>query len=211
MKNANTKIIKYLIGVGIYIAIIVLAVVFALIPKLSRLTKNQNDLSKIKQELADTTDKRAALEQLAKDKTRIDLVNSVTLEYLPQNPNTSDFVVKTETLAKQLNIVISTFSFTEVKAETVKKTDTEESSTDSKKSSSDNASAETKTKQKTAPQNSSEFTIIISAEYGQIIQFLEKMETFPRVNVVDSITVSGYSREKSSMNLKVVGRIFYGN
>jgi Tfp pilus assembly protein PilO len=211
MKKNNRRIIKYLVGGGIYIAAIVLIIIFGLIPKLSELTRNQNDLEKAKHELANTTDKRTTLEQLSKDKARIDLINSVTLEYLPQNPNSSDFVVKVEALAKQLNVIIGTFSFTEVKAETPKKTESEESTSSSKKSTDDSSSTTTKATQKTAPQNSSEFTMIISAEYGQILQFLEKMETFPRVNVVDSANVSGYTKEKSTMTLKVVGRIFYGN
>jgi len=210
MKKGNSSIIKYLVGIGIYISIIVLIVIFGLIPKLSQLTKNQSDLEKAKKELANTTDERTVLEQLSKDKARIDLINSTTLEYLPKNSNSSDFVVKVEALAKQLNVIIGSFSFSEAKTETVKKTETEDT-TSSKTSTSTSSDTTAKTTQKAAPQTSSEFTMVISADYGQIQQFIEKMETFPRVNVVDSLTLSGYTKEKNGLTLKVVGRIFYGN
>lgn len=209
MKKGNNHTIKYLIAAGIYIAAIVLIVIFGLIPKLSQLTKNQSDLEKAKKELVDTTDKRATLETLSKDKPRIDEINNITLGYLPKTANPSDFVVKVEALAKQMNIIISNFSFTEVKTTTAAKTTNEEDST-GKKSSTESTSTATKTTQKAA-QNSSEFTMIINADYNQVQQFIEKMEAFPRVNVVDTISISGYTKEKNSMALKVVGRIFYGN
>lgn len=211
MKKNGTRTIKYLVGVGIYVAIIVLVIIFGLVPKLSQLSKNQNDLEKAKKELADTSDKRATLEQLSKDKARIDLINNTTLEYLPKDSDSSDFVVKVEALAKQLDVIVGNFSFAEVKTETVKKTTTDENTTGSKNSTTDNTETTTKTTQKAAPQTSTEFTMLITADYGKILQFLEKMETFPRVNVVDSVTISGYTKEKNTMTLKIVGRIFYGN
>lgn len=213
MKKGQARTIKYLIGTGIYVAVIVLVVILGLIPKLSELTKNQDDLEKSKHELADTTDKRTTLEQLSKDQTRIDLINSVTLQYLPKDSDSSDFVVKVEALAKQLNVVVGTFSFTQVKAEAPKKTDTTDENTASKSSASNTKSTtdSSTTTKKAAPQTSSEFTMVISAEYSQILQLLEKMESFPRVNVVDTINVSGYNKEKNVMTLKIVGRIFYGN
>lgn len=209
MKKGNNHTTKYLIAAGIYIAAIVLIVIFGLIPKLSQLTKNQSDLEKAKKELVDTTDKRATLEALSKDKPRIDEINNITLEYLPKTANPSDFVVKVEALAKQMNVIISNFSFTEVKTTTPAKATNEEEST-SKKTNTENTSTATKTTPK-ASQNSSEFTMLINADYNQIQQFIEKMEAFPRVNVIDTISISGYSKEKNSMTLKVVGRIFYGN
>ena len=214
MKKNNTRTIKYLVGIGIYIAVIVLIVIIGLVPKLGQLTKDQNDLNKAKQELVDTTDKRATLEQLSKDKTRIDLVNQTTLEYLPQNPNTSDFVVKVEAMASKLNVIIGTFSFTQVK-ETTKKTTTDETTSSTKSSSSSDSQEATdsasKTSQKAAPQNSAEFTMVINADYSQIQQFLINLENFPRVNAVDTISVSGYNKEKNTQTLKITGRIFYGN
>lgn len=213
MKKNNSHTIKYLVIIGTYVAVIVLLVILALIPKLSQLTKNQSDLAEAKHDLANTTDKRTTLEQLSKDKTRIDQINATTLEYLPQSSDSSDFVVKVEALAKQLDVIIGSFSFAEVKTDTVKKAATTDENTTSTKNSAtaDTTTDTTKTTQKAAPQTSTEFTMIISADYGKIQQFLEKLETFPRVNVVDSITVSGYTKEKNTMTLKVVGRIFYGN
>lgn len=214
MKKNNTRTIKYLVGIGIYIAVIVLIVIFGLVPKLSQLTKDQNDLTKAKQELVDTTDKRATLEQLSKDKSRIDLVNETTLEYLPQNPDTSDFVVKVEAMASQLNVIIGTFSFTQVK-ETTKKTATDETTSSSKSSSTtdsqETADSTSKTSQKATPQNSAEFTMVVNADYGQIQQFLINLENFPRVNTIDTMNVSGYNKEKNTQTLKITGRIFYGN
>lgn len=213
MKRGNAHTIKYLIGAGIYVAVIILVVIFGLIPKLSELTKNQGDLEKSKHELADTTNKRTTLEQLSKDQTRIDLINNTTLQYLPKDSDSSDFVVKVEALAKQQNIIIGTFSFTQAPTTTPKTTATDENSASAKSTSSStsNTANTTSTTKKAAPQTSSEFTMVISAEYSQILQLLEKMESFPRVNVVDTINVSGYNKEKNVMTLKIVGRIFYGN
>ena len=209
MKN-NSKTLRNLIMIGVYIAVIVSAVILGVTPKLTQLSTNQKDLQKAKQDLADTQDKRSSLEALNKDKTRIDTINAVTLSYIPENSNNSDFVVKTEALAKELSIIISSFSFTEVKVETAKKTDTSEETASTTKKT-ETATTDSKTTKKVAPQNSSEFTIIFTGEYGQIQMFLEKMESFPRLNIVDSINISGYNKEKNAMTLKIVGRIFYGN
>lgn len=214
MKKSSNRTIKYLVSIGICIAIIILVIVFGLTPKVNQLSKDQKDLSKAKQDLVDTTDKRTTLEQLSKDKPKIDAVNQTTLEYLPTSPDTSDFVVKVEAMAKELNVIVGTFSFTQAQ-ETTKQTTTTEDTSSSTKNSSSTSSQESdtsnKTSQKAAPKDSAEFSIVVSADYGQVQQFLINLENFPRVNVVDTINISGYNQEKNTLTLKITGRIFYGN
>lgn len=214
MNKGPKSITKYLIYIGIFLAILVLIIIFGILPQYHNFVNNQKTLAQTKAELNSTAKKRVALEELSKDQTKIDLIKQTTSEYLPQNPENSDFVVKVEALAKELSITIKTFAFIEEKTKTPAKTDTSESENGTKtaKESSATNSADTgkTTKPKAEPKNYSEFSIDFSAEYGATTQFLEKMESFPRVNSITSINISSYDPNTSTSGLRITGRIFYG-
>jgi Tfp pilus assembly protein PilO len=212
MKKNRKSITKYLIYTGLYLAVLILMIVFGIMPQYNNLSKNQKDLNLAKSDLNTATKKRASLEDLSKDKSKIDQIKQTVFEYLPDSKNNSDFVVKVEALSKELSITIDTFSFTEVKTTTPAKTDSSDNNTSSQKntSSTSNSTTSTQTTKKEEPKNYSEFSISLSADYGAIMQFIEKLESFPRINSIDSITVSGYDKSTGKLGLRLTGRIYYG-
>lgn len=212
MKKRKKSITKYLIYTGLYLAVLILIIIFGIMPQYNNLSKNQKDLSQAKSDLNAATKKRASLEELSKNKSQIDQIKQTVFGYLPDAKNNSDFVVKVEALAKELSITIDTFSFTEVKTQTPAKTDSSDNNTSSQKntSSAPNSTTSAQTAKKEEPKNYSEFSISLSADYGAIMQFIEKLESFPRINSIDSITVSGYDKSKGTIGLRLTGRIFYG-
>lgn len=210
MKKNKKSITRYLIYTGLYLAVLILAIIFGIMPEYNNLSKNQKDLNQAKSDLDIATKKRTSLEELSKDKTKIDQIKQTVLQYLPDSKNNSDFVVKVEALSKELSITIDTFSFTEVKATTPAKTDTSESDSSKSTSSSSKSTTSTQTTKKEEPKNYSEFSISLAADYGAIMQFIEKLESFPRINSIDSITVSGYDKSTGNLGLRITGRIFYG-
>jgi Tfp pilus assembly protein PilO len=211
MKKGQKSITKYLIYTGLYLAVLILIIIFGIMPQYNSLNKNQKDLNQAKSDLNAAAKKRVSLEELSKDQAKIDQTKQTVFEYLPDSKNNSDFVVKVEALANQLSITIDSFSFTEVKTQTPAKTDSSDSQSTSKSSSTSNDStAKTQTTKKEEPKNYSEFSISFSSEYGAMMQFIEKLETFPRFNSIDSITISGYDKKSGGLGLKITGRIFYG-
>jgi len=213
MKKNQKYLTRYLIYSGFYLAVLILIIVLGILPQYNNLAKNQKDLSGVKSELNVATKKRSGLEKLSKDKTKIDQIKLTALEYLPETKNNSDFVVKVEALAKELSVTVKAFSFTEVKAQTKVLSDTSDTVTDSKtsaKSSSSDSQGSSSTVKKEVPKNESEFSISLSSDYGTVIKFIEKLESFPRINSVDSITITGYDRTSGNLNLRITGRIFYG-
>lgn len=212
MKKHQKSITKYLIYTGLYLSILVLVIIFGIMPQYGSLNANQEELAKARSDLNIATKKRASLEDLSKDQPKIDQIKQIVFEYLPDTKNNSDFVVKVEALAKDLSVTIDTFSFTEVKVKTPAKTDTSENTDNGKndQSNTSNSTSSAQTTNKEEPKNYSEFSISLSADYGAIIQFIEKLESFPRINNIDSIIVSGYDKASGKLNLRLTGRIFYG-
>lgn len=211
MKKGQKIITKYLIYTGLYLAILILVIVFGIMPQYNNLSKNQKDLDQAKSELDIAAKKRTSLGELSKDTTNIDQIKQTVLQYLPDSKNNSDFVVKVEALTRELSITIDTFSYTEIKTDAAPKTDTSEDTSNGQKDASDTSKSTTDAAtKKEEPKNYSEFSISLSADYGAIMQFIEKLESFPRINSIDAITVSGYNKSTGKLGLRLTGRIFYG-
>lgn len=193
MKTKTKPLTKHLIICAIYLIIIAIVIFVGVLPQYRNLTKKQEELGEIKTELNAISKKRTNLTKIAKEKGKIEQTKQTIYEYLPPNKDNSDFVVKVEALAKELSINISAFSFTATK----EKTNTDKS-------------AESKSTKKETVNNSSEFSINFTTNFGSIIQFTEKLESFPRLNIVDTLAISGYDKTNDTLNFRLTGRIFYG-
>lgn len=189
MKNIQTK--NYILAL-IYLILITAIVILGIIPYFNKLSQNQNEYLKTKNELDSTLEKYMHLVELSKKEREILDIKADVFELLPDDPQTADFVVKLESLAKELNIpdYISSVSTSQ---EIYSGTATQKTKT-----------ADKKQKNKVA------YSIGFNSNYLTIKSFIEKISDFPRFTTISSANISGYNPDTDTMNFKLNGTLYYG-
>ena len=206
--------IKLVLKIGLMIGLIAIVVVFFVVPTFRQIDSNQTELKTTKAKLTASEIKLSNLEKIQKDQSKITEMKNRVLELVPDNKDTSDFVVKTESMAATLPLTIQSINITEKKAETAKTTANNESTTTSKtktnqQESESDATSQTDKTAKTAS-DSTEFIVNFKANYQTILDFLIKFDSFPRFAAFDSMTTSGYNQTNDTLDFKIQGRIFNG-
>ncbi len=188
MKTIQTK--NYILTL-VYLVIIIALVVFGILPHVNELSANQSEYSETKNTLDATLKKYTQLAELAKSEQEILSVKEDVDELVPDDQNTSDFVVKLEALAKDLAIpdYISSIS-TNQASSTSATTSAAKKKEDSKKEIS--------------------YSISFSSNYTTIESFLDKLYNFPRFSTIKNINITGYNSELDTLNFKTNGTLYYG-
>lgn len=194
MKSTNIKI---LITSSIFLIIIGAAIFFGVYPEMNRFSNNQAMLSETKAKLIEADYKLNQLNDLSKNQASIDETKKFVDDILPDDKNTSDFVVKAEALTDGLSVIIESFT-TSASTVTAKKP----------VAASDEEAAPAQTQKK--QENSVEFNISMNEGFSTVYDVIMKLESFPRFNVLDSLYFSNFTTESNKLDFRAKGRIFYG-
>jgi Tfp pilus assembly protein PilO len=196
VKGTSAKII---VAVVVFLAILAALLVFGILPMTSKLKANQTDLANNAGDLEAAQIKYENLLGLKKNQAEMDKVQSVVMGYLPDDKNSSDFVVKIEAMAKELSLIVPSLSVTEPAPAKAKKSSDDEDS-----------AASSTTKKQAVPQNIVDFTLTFSADYNTAQSFISRLMTFPRLCSLDSIAFTNYSPDSNTLSVRIVGKIYYG-
>lgn len=189
MKSMLTKIVIVSI---IFVLIIGALIFFGVYPEMSKYSTNKSELSETRARIEEAEFKLSELNKLKNNSAEIKEVNDFVVGLLPENKSTSDFVVKSEAMTDGISVIIDSL--------------TTGSGTSFKKS----ATAASNTTEEKSVENSIEFTITSTNGYNTILDIIKRLESFPRFNIIDTIYISGRSRDTGYLNLRLIGRIFYG-
>jgi Tfp pilus assembly protein PilO len=195
MKSEHFKI---LITSSLLLIITGVVIFFGVYPEMSTFSDNQASLSETRAKLIEADFRLNELNVLSKDQNSIDETKRFVNDLLPDDKNTSDFVVKSEALTDNLSVIIETFTTT-ASVPTTKKV---------------NPDSEVATTTKETPKKeggaSVDFSITMNESYSTISDVIKKLESFPRMNVLDALYFSNYSTESNTIDFKAQGRVFYG-
>jgi len=197
MKSASIKII---ITSAVFLLIIASLLIFGILPATGKLKSNQTDLAGIASDLEAAQTKYENLIGLKKSESETANIQDIVMEYLPDDKESSDFVVKVEAMAKELSLIVPTLSLTEPAPVKEKKTTGDE----------DSDSKTTTTKKQAAPQNVVDFTLTFSASYNTAQSFITRLATFPRFASLESVAFTNYSADSDTLSVRIVGKIYYG-
>lgn len=189
----NTEVYKKTIITSvIYIAIFCLIFFFGLKPAISKSQTIKEKIVSNNTKIEANTSKIAAINNITKKQKDFDKMEETINNYLPDNLNSSQFIVEIEGLAKELNFNVDSLSMSEpttaekaAAAKTVKTTDKNASSSKSQKNS---------------------FTLSGKTEYSSMVEFLSRMEKLSRLNTIDAIDITP---EENTLNFKINGYIYY--
>jgi Tfp pilus assembly protein PilO len=180
---------KTFFQVAVYLAIIAGLAFFFLVPSLSGILSNKKAIAEDEVKLKNLDTQLETLKKLSETSSEIDQKTAIISKYLPDNLDSSSFIVETEGLAKSLNIVIESFSIS---------------------STNKNSNAKKTTKENEKPkQPQSQFSITITNSFSQALAFVEQLENLSRFNTVSSISMSAVSGDQISLQL--TGQIYYGS
>jgi hypothetical protein len=98
------KISKSIIFLALYVVLTAVIIVLGIIPGISELSADRKELADGSATLSGYQDKIADLSKFNKNKAEIDTVDKVISGLLPKDKDSSDFVVKMETLGNELSI-----------------------------------------------------------------------------------------------------------
>lgn len=189
--NKSTR--KTLIIILTYVLIFALFIYFILIPSYRGYLKNKQKNLETKQIIEANEIKINSLKKVeSNEKQFSDLFTNVN-KLWPDILDVSSFIVETEGLAKEMQIVIDSFSINEQKPVAAKPAPKGE----------EEATTTTKSK---APMGT-KFTVVFRSDYNTLIDFLTRMETFSRLNSLNTISVSS---AENGLNISISGNIYYG-
>lgn len=184
----NNLFQKTIVQVAIYLMLILGVIIFLLIPSTTGIVTNKKAIADDQAKLSSLDAQLATLQKLSETSTEIDQKTAMIIKYLPDNLDSSSFIVETEGLAKSLNLVIESFSISaESKGDEAKKTAEEG--------------------EPTQPQ--SQFTISVKSSFSQALAFIEQLENLSRFNTVSSISMS--AGEADQISIQLTGQIYYGS
>lgn len=198
--------------------IIIGVIIFlGIVPSVVKFQNDQNNLNIARDNLNSAQTKLTELNKLNKDADKTDTVKAKVLELLPDEKNTSDFIVKVESMTSSIPLIIQNFNLAEAKKSSAKTTTDTKDETGTSNSSTKSTTSDQTTDQsgntsetKTDSGNSVEFTVSFKSDYKTIQDFLNKMEKFPRFNTIESLNLSGYNADTNFMDFKANGKIYYG-
>lgn len=171
--------------------ILIFAMIFLFLkPAVSKNKQMKKEIQSKQLELDQDAQKLASLQKAEKNKTEIDEIARTVVKYLPNTLDSGQFIVETEGLAKNLGITIDNFSMNE--------TSLAFSGSDSDKKSK-------KSSKSGIMENG--FSLTVAAPYEKALEFLSNMERLSRFNRIYSADI--LPNEAGSVNLKIVGKIFY--
>lgn len=188
---------------GLATIIVVVGIFYLLItPKLSNMVKNQLEVEKLGYDLKKADDKLSALKEFEKNKEGLDQTKGEVFGLLPDEASASGFILNIESISRQLGVVVDSLSVNEIKA------------TKAPAKTDDNTTAKAAEPAAAAPKAAAEkalsFSANLTADYGKSQSFLKALEMLPRFNTVETLSLTNYSIETGTMNLRTEGKIYYG-
>lgn len=182
---------KTIITSVIYIAIFCLIFFFGLKPAISESKTIKDKITSNNTKISANSSKIEAINNITKKQKDFDKMEETVNNYLPDNLNSSQFIVEIEGLAKDLNFNVDSLSMSEP--------------TTAEKAA---AAKTTKNTDKTAIGKSQKngFTLSGKTEYASMVDFLSRMEKLSRLNTIDALDVTP---DENSLNFKITGNIYY--
>lgn len=200
----NSLITKTVVQVVVTAAAVSCTFIFVIVPLLDNLKENQTEINKMSYELQAATDKLNQLQALDRNKDNIKVTKDLIEAYWPNEAGSSDFIVDLEETTSEIPIIVDSLTVAETKTATTKSTKTTDSSKDTSSKKDTNTSKTTTTSDK-----SLDVTATFKSNYDNILLFFQKMESFSRFNTIESVSLSGFDKD-SNLNLKIQGKIYYG-
>lgn len=167
-----------------YLVVITSIVLFSLAPSIKGISSNRKAIAENKIKIENLDAQISTLQKLSETSSEIDQKASIISKYLPDNLDSSSFIVETEGLARSLNLVIESFSI----------------SSDSK---------DPKANKDASSQPQSQFTITLKSSFSQALSFIEQLENLSRFNTISAISMSAVTGDQISLQL--TGQIYYGS
>ena len=189
MKSTQTKIIVTSL---VFVFIIAAIIFFGIYPEIPKYSNNKSELSETKAMIEEADFKLSELNKLEKNSAEVTTAKEFVTGLLPENISTSDFVVKVEAMSVGVPVIVSTLS------------------TGSSTPAASANKAAVPTQDNKGSDNSVDFSLTATIGYNTILEVIEKLESFPRFNILDSINLSGRDKETQTLDLQAKGRIFYG-
>jgi len=191
---------KILIMASILVVFIFACLLFETKPIIESYNTHKKQYSDKQNDLLSLFDKLDALQKIEKNSDLFEAKSDEVKTLWPETAEVSKFMIQTEDLAKQKNIVLQNFSIQEKKlAKKVSSSQTEEQSSDS---SSDSTAKKEKSTTIT------QFSFNTTAPFPVALDLIRSMETFPRFNSISLISIS--ADDDSSVDLNLTGRLYYG-
>jgi len=175
---------KIVLAIGAYLIIFVAIIVFALKPSLDGLRQNRQKVSSKQTDLNQIYDKLDYLQKISKNPQDLESNEKIVNNYWPDSSDISQFIIQTENLANNNNLVLDNVSINEIK------------NTKTSSNKKDNSS------------NGSQFSLSLKSSYPSILNFIKGMETLPRFNSISLINLSGTT--EGSINVQLTGTVYYG-
>lgn len=212
------KIPKSAYFLTLYVLVIAGIVIFGIIPMITSLNSNRSKLAANNNKLAANQDKITELSKYNKEGADLSTIETAVNNLLPDNKNSSDFVVQIEALSNELSVVIPTLTITEPVAKAAPKATTDDESTSAnssktKTSTSTGTGTSTPTTSKSATASGSNeipFNLTFKSPYPVFQTFLQKIESFPRFATLSLVSISGYDLASDSLSYNLKGTIYYG-
>ena len=171
---------KIYIIIAVFVLIYIIIIALFLIPSINNLKNNKVSLSQKQNELNENYSKITSFQKIAKNPEEFNLIIQTPHNYWPDESNISDFIVQTEGLANEVELIINNFSI-------------EDSSNSGKKPEKKN--------------ESTEFSISAKTGYSNIFNLIKNMEELARLNSISSISLSATDED---ISLKMTGQIYHG-
>lgn len=155
---------------------------FVIIPSVNQTTESKKAITDKQQELDLLDFQLQTLQKRTHFSEAFDVIKSGTSSLLPNNTETSTFIVQLENLANENRAIISNLSITEPKLTT---------------KGSDKTQVQAIT-----------FSFNVDSSYDTITSIMKGLETLPRFNSVSSINM--IARDDGTISTLIKGTIYYG-
>lgn len=193
---------KTALSILLYVIVLGTVAYFGLTPALNNLKSNREKLTEKQAELDNTHKKLESLQKASKN-PELQKISETVNTYWPDNLDVSYFIVQTENLAKNNNLIIENFSVEQPKATKTTKKSTIDESDDKKKSDS---GEKTQSSKKTSM--GTQFTFTTKSSYNSILSLIKDMEILPRYNSISMLSING--DQDGQVDLRLTGNIYYG-
>lgn len=170
----------------IYLGLFAALSVLLFLPSYTKLNKNKKIFAQKQTEFSTKVEDLSTLQKFSKNKDDFQNVVKTVEKYFPETLNSSQFIVETEGLAKNLGITIEGFSMNDI-------------------STGSSQSGSKKEDKKKSPET--QFSLNGTAPYPKVLEFIVQMEKLSRFNALSALNITS---GEDTVNFQITGSIYYG-